>query len=73
MVGKTFKRCKSAGYKKTHHRVGDGYAGSSKRQVLKRVTRNERLRNFNVRFTRKCEKNPRATSNRLSGHEKYES
>ena len=60
MVGKTFKRCKSAGYKKTHHRVGDGYAGSSKRQVLKRVTRNERLRNFNVRFTNKAK--PRLVS-----------
>ena len=59
-IGKTFKRCKSAGYKKTHHRVGDGYAGSSKRQVLKRVTRNERLRNFNVRFTNKAK--PRLVS-----------
>ena len=60
MVGKTFKRCKSAGCKKTHQWVGNEYSGLSKRQILKRVTRNERLRNFNVRFTNKAK--PRLVS-----------
>ena len=35
MVEKTLKKCKSAGYKKIHHRACDGYVGLSKRQVLK--------------------------------------
>ena len=51
VVEKTFKKCKSAGYKKIHHR--DGYAGLSKRQVLKCVTSNERLGKFYVSFTNK--------------------
>ena len=55
---KTIKKCKSAGYKKIHHRAGDGYAGLRKRQVLKRVTKNERLRKFNVRFTNKAKPRP---------------
>ena len=55
---KTFKRCKSAGYKKVHHRSGDGYAGLSKRQVLKCITSNDRLRKFNVRFVNKAKCRP---------------
>ena len=53
VVEKTFKKCKSAGYKKIHHRARDGYAGLSKRQVLKCVTSNERLGKFYVSFTNK--------------------
>ena len=49
VVEKTFKKCKSP---------GDGYAGLSKRQVLKCVTSNERLRKFNVRFTNKAKPRP---------------
>ena len=55
---KTFKKCKSAGHKKNHHRAGDGYAGLSKRQALKCVTSNERLRKFNARFTNKAKPRP---------------
>ena len=58
MVEKTFKKCKSAGYKKIHHRAHDGYAGLSKRQVLKCVTSNKRLRKFNFRFTNKSKPRP---------------
>ena len=79
MVEKTFKKCKSAGYKKIHHEAHNGYAGLTKRQMLKCVTSIERLRKFNVTFTNKAKprpvsvkKNPRTTSSRLSGHEKYE-
>ena len=57
-MGKTFKKCKSAGYKKIYHRAGDGYAGLSKRQVLKCVTSNERLKKFNVRFANKAKPRP---------------
>ena len=57
-MGKTFKRCKSAGYKKIHHGAGEEYAGLSKRQVLMSVTSNEQLRNFNVRFTNKTKPRP---------------
>ena len=55
---KTFKKCKSDGYRKIHHRPGDGYAGLSKRQVLKYVTSNKQLRKFNVRFTNKAKHRP---------------
>ena len=58
MVEKTFKKCKSAGYKKIHHRAHDGYAGLSKRQVFKCVTSNKRLRKFNVKFTNKAKPRP---------------
>ena len=58
VVGKTFKRCKSAGYKKIHHGASEEYAGLSKRQVLMSVTSNEQLRNFNVRFTNKTKPRP---------------
>ena len=54
VVEKRFKKCKSVRYKKIHHRARDGYAGLSKKQVLKCVTSNERLRKFNVRFTNKA-------------------
>ena len=57
-MGKTFERCKSAGYKKIHHGAGEEYAGLSKRQVLMSVTSNEQLRNFNVRFTNKTKPRP---------------
>ena len=80
VVEKTFKKCKSAGYNKIHHRTHDGYADLSKRQALKCGTSTERFRKFNLKFTnktkprqRKCQKNPRTTSNRFSGYEKYES
>ena len=58
MVEKTFKKCKLAGYRKIHHRPGDGYVGLSKRQVLKCVTSNKQLRKFNVRFTNKAKHRP---------------
>ena len=41
VVEKTFKKCKSAGYRKIHYRPGDRYAGLSRRQVLKCVTSNK--------------------------------
>ena len=58
MVEKTFKKCKSAGYKKIHDRAGDGYAGLSRRQMLKCVYSNERFRKFNVWFTKKAKPRP---------------
>ena len=60
VVEKKFEKCKSAGYKKIHHRAGDGYVGLNKRLVLKCVTSNERLMKFNVRFTNKAK--PRSIS-----------
>ena len=60
VVEKTFKICKSAGYKKIHHRAHNGYADLSNLQVLKDLTSNKRLRKFNVRFTNKAK--PRAVS-----------
>ena len=58
MVEKTFKKCKSAGYKKIHHEAHNGYAGLIKRQMLKCVTSIERLRKFNVTFTNKAKPRP---------------
>ena len=59
-TGSRVKKCKSAEYKKIHHRVQNGYAGLSKRHVLKCVTSNKRPRKFNVRFTNKAK--PRLAS-----------
>ena len=64
MLEKTFKKCKSVGFKKIHHRAGDGYTGFSKRQVLKCATSNERLRKFNAKFTNKSKPRP-ASVNRI--------
>ena len=54
VMDKTFRKFKSAGYKKIHQRTMDGYAWLSKRQVLKCVTTNEKLKKFNVKFTNKA-------------------
>ena len=58
MVEKTFKKCKSAGYKKIIHRTHDGYAGLSKGHLLKCVVSNEQLRKFTVRFSNKAKPRP---------------
>ena len=55
---KTSRKCKSAGYKKTRNRAGDGYVGLSKRQVLKCLTSNEGLKKLNVRFANKAKHRP---------------
>ena len=58
VVQKTFKKCKSSGCKKIYHRAHNGYAGLSKRQVLKCVTSNQGLRKFSVRFINKAKPRP---------------
>ena len=54
IVEKAFHKSTSAGYKKLHKRMADGYAGLSKHQVLNIASTNEKIRKFNVKFTNKA-------------------
>ena len=58
IVEKAFHKSKSAGYKKLHKRATDGYAGLSRRQVLKCASTNEKIRKFSVKFTNTAKPRP---------------
>ena len=58
VVEKSFRKSKSAGFKKIHQRIIDGYIGLSKRQVLNSVKTNEKLWKFNVKFINKAKPKP---------------
>ena len=54
VIGNAFHKSKSGGYKRLHARTADGFAGLSKRQILKHVTTDEKLRKFSVKFLNKA-------------------
>jgi hypothetical protein len=60
-VSKIFKKSKSAGYKKLRTRALDGYAGISRRNILKVTSRDAEFKRFTVKFTNKVIPKPVVT------------
>ena len=56
IVTKAFVKNKSGGHRKIQARGADGYAGVSKREVLKVTNNGEKFRWFNARFTVQAKK-----------------
>jgi len=52
-VAKTFRKSKTAGYKKLRSRALDGYAGISRGNILKITKNDPNFRRFTVKFTNK--------------------
>ena len=69
IVEKAFHKCKSAGYKKLHQRTADGYVGLSKRDVLKCIKNNDKLKRFNIKFTNKAKPRPVAVKRIQEQHQ----
>ena len=57
-VTKIFVKNKSGGHRKIQARAADGYAGLSKREVLKVTSNDVKFRRLNVRFTNKAVPRP---------------
>lgn len=58
IVLKAFRKSKSAGCQKLQSRAADGYAGVSRRKILKVTSTNAELKKFNVKFTNKAVPKP---------------
>lgn len=69
IVGKTFRKNKSGGYKKLRTRAADSYAGLSNKEILQ-VTKNDvKYRQYTVKFTNRAKPKPVRVQNIHDQHQ----